>query len=400
MPKATYKRRPDGRYRIRYNGIEFYSTPWGPLSEAQSQVEEYKRQVALGLKEESLGVTFAQYAAQYIAVHKAECRRQTYNLYASYVNKAIDFFGPDARIKNITLTDIKALYNHMVDLGYGKYTLDKFSVLIKGIFRTAVNDGAIVRNPCAEAKKPKGLSVGTHRNITDEERTLVHNSVGTHPMGAAAMVMLYAGLRRGEAMTIDVKRDVDYEGLRISVNNSIRYDRNQPILSATKSEAGVRTIPLFDPLPDILRNKKGLLISNQKGQTVSKTVFRNQWRSYLNHLSVEVNGCQKRWYGKKKEHKKLIARGEQLPPWREIKFTPHDLRHSYVTMLYDAGVDIKTAVKWVGHADAKMIMEIYAHLTEQREKAAEMDARKHVENLLKGSKRGSDENKEHQSNET
>ena len=59
-------------------------------------------------------------------------------------------------------------------------------------------------------------------------------------------------------------------------------------------------------------------------------------------------------------------------------------------MLYDAGVDIKTAVKWVGHADSKMIMQIYAHLTEQREKQAEIDARKHVENLLAGSFSGSE----------
>lgn len=391
MPKATYKRRPDGRYRIRYNGIEFYSSPGGPLSEAQKQVDEYKRQLALGLKEEALGVSFAQYASEYIAVHKAACKRQTYNLYASYINKAIDFWGADARIKDITLTDIKALYNHVVDNGYGKYSMDKFSMLIKGLFRTAESDGVIVRNPCVEVKKPKGLKRGTHRTITDKERELVHECVKTHPMGAAAMVMLYAGLRRGEAMTINVDQDIDYEKKSISVHNSIRFDRNQPIMSDTKSAAGVRTIPLFDPLPGILKNMNGLLIHNQKGETVSKTVFRNQWRSYLNHLSVKVNGCQKRWYGKKKEHKELIANGKKLPPWQEVKFTPHDLRHSYVTMLYDAGVDIKTAVKWVGHADAKMIMEIYAHLTEEREKAAEIDARKHVENLLSGSKRGSDQ---------
>ena len=39
-------------------------------------------------------------------------------------------------------------------------------------------------------------------------------------------------------------------------------------------------------------------------------------------------------------------------------------------MLYDANVDIKTAMKWMGHTDEKMIMRIYAHLSEQKEKAA------------------------------
>ena len=37
-------------------------------------------------------------------------------------------------------------------------------------------------------------------------------------------------------------------------------------------------------------------------------------------------------------------------------------------MCYEAGVKIKTLQAWMGHADAKMIMEIYAKLTEEREK--------------------------------
>lgn len=39
-------------------------------------------------------------------------------------------------------------------------------------------------------------------------------------------------------------------------------------------------------------------------------------------------------------------------------------------MLYDADVDIKTAVKWMGHANEEMIMRIYAHLTTKKEESA------------------------------
>lgn len=382
MPKATYKRRKDGRYGIVYNGVYFYSTPGGPLAEAIQKREEYKRQLAIGLKEESRGMLYCTYAVRYIQVHKAECARQTYNLYASYINKTIDFFG-DTLIKDITETDIKELYNYMADQGYGKYTLDKFATLIKGLFRTAVNDGVILRNPCLTARKPKNLPYGTHRTITDVERQLIHESVGEHPMGLPAMIMLYAGLRRGEILNIDVDRDVNHETKRISVRNAIHFERNQAEIGNTKSRAGVRDVPLFDPLPELLKNRHGLLVTDQKGGLASKTVIRNQWDAYMYYLSLKLNaGVHKRWHGRTREHKAVLAAGGELPPWVEVKFTPHDLRHSYVTMLYDAGVDIKTAVKWVGHADSKMIMKIYAHLTEQREKQAEMDARKHVENLV------------------
>ena len=49
----------------------------------------------------------------------------------------------------------------------------------------------------------------------------------------------------------------------------------------------------------------------------------------------------------------------------------HDLRHSFCTMLYDSGVDLKTAMLWMGHADQTMTMQIYTHLTETRRKEAE-----------------------------
>ena len=383
MPRATYKRRPDGRYCVVYKGVFFYSSPGGPVSEALQKRDEYKKQLSLGLKEETLGIPFSDYAIRYMQVHKADCATQTFNLYASYVNKAIDFFG-DMRIKDITETDIKALYNHMVEQGYGKYTLDKFSTLMKSLFRVALNDGVILRNPCSTARKPQGLKQGTHRTITDEERRLIHESVGEHPMGLPAMVMLYAGLRRGELMYIDADRDVDLQELRIHVRHAIHFERNQPVVSKTKSGAGKRSIPLFEPLIPLLKDAHGLLVSNECGDLVSKTTFRNQWDSYLYYLSQKVNGgVHRRWHGRTREHKAILAAGGELPPWREIHFTPHDLRHTFVTMLYDAGVDIKTAVKWVGHADAKMIMQIYAHLTDQREKQAEMDARNHVKNLLR-----------------
>ena len=49
-------------------------------------------------------------------------------------------------------------------------------------------------------------------------------------------------------------------------------------------------------------------------------------------------------------------------------FTAHQLRHTYATMLYDAGVDTKSAQKLMGHASIEMTLKIYTHLS-QRKKA-------------------------------
>ena len=39
-------------------------------------------------------------------------------------------------------------------------------------------------------------------------------------------------------------------------------------------------------------------------------------------------------------------------------------------MLYEAGIDLKTAQRWMGHVDEKKILRIYAHLTERQEQKA------------------------------
>ena len=72
-------------------------------------------------------------------------------------------------------------------------------------------------------------------------------------------------------------------------------------------------------------------------------------------------------YGKTKEHKALLAEGKALPPWKDVKIRCHDFRVTFCTTCYEAGIKIKTLQAWMGHADATMIMDIYAKLTEERE---------------------------------
>lgn len=62
------------------------------------------------------------------------------------------------------------------------------------------------------------------------------------------MVMLYAGLRRGEVLALDLDRDVDYFNHCIYVREAVRFDSNQPIITDPKTSAGVRTVPMVSVL--------------------------------------------------------------------------------------------------------------------------------------------------------
>lgn len=94
-----------------------------------------------------------------------------------------------------------------------------------------------------------------------------------------------------------------------------------------------------------------------------------------------LNGHQKRWHHRMNGDRErfpelhdrmdaLLAVGDEeqaealrLQDWQTFDIRPHDLRHSFCTMLRDNGVDIKLAMRWMGHADEKMILRIYDHIT-------------------------------------
>ena len=50
------------------------------------------------------------------------------------------------------------------------------------------------------------------------------------------------------------------------------------------------------------------------------------------------------------------------------RFTAHWLRHTFITLMYMAGVDILTAKEQAGHEDIETTMGIYTHLDNQFKK--------------------------------
>lgn len=367
MPRATYKRRADGRYRVVYKGQEFYSSPGGPLSEALEKKKEYERLLDQGVKEKEMGVDVKTYALRWVVIHKGHVTQRTFDTHVRILNRFIAMYGA-CRMRDITTTDIQAFYNEIP--GKSTSSINDTRDTIKGLFRSALADRVIVYDPSASAALPKGTK-GSHRAIEQWERELIHQTEHAR-MRVGVMAMLYAGLRRGEAMALRIDRDVDFEKKIITVREAVRFDtKGLPLVTAPKTSAGVRQIPLLPMLEDELEGKTGLLIQSASGGIMSESSFDRAWQSYITALETTLNGCHKRWFGRTKEHLAMLAKDENaLPPWKTVSIRPHDLRHSFRTMLHNHNVDLKSAMKWLGHADEKTSLSVYTHLTAEREKAS------------------------------
>lgn len=365
MPRKTYKRRADGRYAIRHDGIFFYSSVDGTVSEVLDKIRKYDFEKAQGLRREAEGLTVMEYAQKWLPIHRKNSSAAAYNQYAHMLSKFCDALK-NTRMRDIAKSDIVSYYNSIA--GMSKSYIAKAASLVNSMFADAVEDGVILHNPCRTAQRPEGKH-GTHRPLEDWERQLVHEMANEHRFGIAAMLMLYGGLRRGEAMAFDIDRDVDFVNNRIYVRKAISFAEGvRGKIKAPKTEAGIRSIPLFEPLRAVLEGKHGLAMTQKDGSRMTLSSFDRAWESYKYQIEERINGFPKRW-----------ARGRE---WQEFTIRTHDFRHSFCTMICDAGVDIKTAMQWMGHNDATMIRKIYDHVTKQREQAAEQKTAEQVEKML------------------
>lgn len=402
MAKKKSARRSDGRFQAKAHGKYFYSTV--SQADADRKAAEYRRQISVGLNVDARKVTVRSYVAQWFPLHKAHVSSKVYNDYAALVDKVVNIIGDMACMsvrpddaKRVFVTAFPPKKNVGDKDGYSSSTIEKVRMLCIDLFDSAIENGFCTRNPFrSKSAKPEFGADGSHREITPEERELILQS--DHWFKPAVMTMLYAGLRRGEALAVDCDRDVDPTVSWLTVEYAVRYDSNQPIIDDPKTDSGKRVVPIFSQLRPYL-SKGGLLVpARRTGKEMSEAAFRSAWASFILDIECNLNNVtQKRWYGvdkisrennpeRYKQIMKLLEQGKKdeaealrLQGWKSFSVRPHDLRHSFCTMCRDAGVDIKQTMAWMGHSDINMILKIYDHPGAKRA----TDSIEKVENMIK-----------------
>ena len=82
---------------------------------------------------------------------------------------------------------------------------------------------------------------------------------------------------------------------------------------------------------------------------MTDTAWKTSWDSYMHYLNIQAGGRDA-----SRSNPKVVA----MEP-----FTPHQLRHTFITMCHEAGVDVKVTQEIAGHADIHTTLMIYTHLT-------------------------------------
>lgn len=396
--KQQLKQRADGRYRCTFNGVSFYGRS---SDEAIAARDEYKKAFEKGAKRD-FNISVEEYSAKWLPVAKANVQANTYNDYARLLDILNHYIGK-IQMRDVTATQIKEVYStYFIGLSDSYIKLAKY--IYRALFDSAVSDKICNSNPAREkTSKPHIGTYTGYRAITKEERWMIENLAKGNRMHVVAMVMLYTGIRPSEAKAINLDTAVDYNNSVIHIKEFIHLEgtNTYAINGKGKNKYSVRDVPLLTPLKNVLSGRSGMLITCADGKPLTKTGWRSAWESYKNEIETELNGMQKRWYKRTKEHRNILdsaehlrqqglkkeaeAKESEIPEWKSFNVVPYDLRHSFITWCRDNGVELHTVIDWAGHADATMVLKIYDEVGNDRRKA---EAERLEKILLKGQNKG------------
>lgn len=364
--KQKLKKRPDGRYACRYHNQWFYSYDH---DDCLQQREDFKAAEKRG----RVAVYFVKgYAEAWLERTHPDVAPSTLQGLRTHLANLTGALG-NLPVHDVKPSDIKSIFSTRYK-GLSNSYIKAAKQLYCALFDSAVADGLILSNPARDrTAKPHKGTTGGHRSITEQERQWILTLCTDHRAHPAAMAMLYAGIRPQEAKALDIDRDVDFDRDTVTVRQTAHTHpengQKYAFSAEGKTARANRTIPLLSPLKTALQGHTGRLVTSAHGQPITKQTWRVLWRSYVAHMETAINGTPRRWYGRTKQHKAILAAGGNLPPWIPFTVTPYDLRHSFCTMCrsMQPPIELHTVIRWMGHADARMVLQVYDSVTDSRE---------------------------------
>lgn len=289
-------------------------------------------------------VLFGPYAIQwYHTCKEPMVKPSTRAEYRQMLNRYIlPTFG-DRKLRAIKPSDLQQFFATLKDYS-STYSVVAKSIL-NGVLLMACADRIISTNPMMlvkivrQPKDPASEDHDKHRVLTLDERKRITDLCVSEPDALYIALLYYLGLRQGEAAGLKWG-DIDWTKGVVHVQRTIdHHDHHRA--GTPKTKASDRLVPIPKPLMALLSRLRGLpdmyMLHTPQGEPLSSSRCRSLWDD-------------------------LIRARCGIPD-----ITAHALRHNYITMCWEAGIDVYATARFVGHSDVSTTLRIYTHLSRERE---------------------------------
>ncbi len=365
-----YKKGKDGRYStsVVVNGkkiaVKAYST-----SELEKKIIELKYRDNNNLTVDDTTITLNTFADRWLDINSVGKEDATIKEYKYIVNSYIKPKLGYLKLSKIKVYDIQEVINELIVNNHIRLA-KKFLMYIKKILNEAVQNDIISKNPALLIKSPT-YKPNERKPLTEDEDKLLIECARSHKYGLFFLFMRFTGVRKEEASAIKIE-DINLDNNTILINKAISFASNQGKEKTTKNKKP-RNIYILDIFKEQLEERIKYCKDNNIEYLFTK---QTNEKEHLSDSSI-TNMCSSfLLYINKVNKKNIDELNKQLNDENKIEikniyFTPHQLRHSFCTMLYYADIGIKEAQELMGHSSADMVYDIYTHLDMEKGKPYE-----------------------------
>ena len=310
---------------------------------------------------------FGEYAAEWYKVRKAPfVSASSKESYRTALNKDLLPVLGDRNLRSITALELQRIVNGFEGRSGTKITV--VMACLKGIFGAALADRLIASNPADRLIRPSASAVKAKPTLTPEQRAALETVCRTHPEGHYLALLYYLGCRPGEARGLQWG-DIDWKAGTVMIQRDIDYKAGAQA-GDLKTEKSRRPVPLPAALRAILERRRGLPDTyiahgpRGAGRPLSKTSAERLWVELMIAADLATKG----------EPNGRYRPGDPRATYTPA-ITPHALRHNYITMCWEHGLDPYETMKLVGHTSITTTMDVYTHLSEAQmsKTAAKLD---------------------------
>lgn len=245
------------------------------------------------------------------------------------------FFEPfnDREIAEIKLYELQDFFDRMDRSSNFKISCKS---ILNMIFDYALKNDFISSNKVSFIEVGKKVKILERKIFTKEEINILWQNINSTEDYCQyiyiVLILLYTGMRIGELQNLK-NEDIDLENRIIKIKTS-------------KTEAGVRIIPIFSKIYDLFQKHVNLrqeyFVKGDTTLKLSYSTFKPRFQKLLKKLGIQ-------------EH------------------TIHDTRHTFATMLNNADANSTTITKLIGHVNFNTTENIYTHKdTDELRKAIEL----------------------------
>lgn len=288
---------------------------------------------------------------EWLSLRRLSLEPKTVEDYEWAIEKHLKPAFGNRKLEELSASDVARLFARLKAEGMKTWSVKKIKTPLSGAYRVAIREGWVSSSPVDKLlphETPKA-DQREMRCLSKDELSRLLEQASTTRWKALFALLSFSGLRISEALALTWD---DVHGDKVVVRSDVENGRR------VKTKAAEREVILIRPVMRILTALRleqapgvDLVFATQQGGALSR-------REALRALRA----AEKR---------------AGIP-----RYTLHELRHTFASILISQGELPTLVARQMGHADPSITLKTYAHLWEAQESIA--NARERLEQTVAG----------------